>query len=54
MKLVEASVEDRARLQQAVESVVLPKWSGECDAAFLDCSRIWNETVGQAVGLAIK
>lgn len=54
MKLVDPSDEDRARLQQAVESVVLPKWSRECDAAFPDCSRIWNETVGQAVGLAIK
>lgn len=54
MKLVDPTDEDRNALQQAVQSAVLPKWASECDAAFEGCSRIWNETVGKAVGLTIQ
>lgn len=54
MKLVEYSAEDEEKLIEAVNSVVLPGWAEDCDAAFGECSAIWNETVGAATGYSIK
>jgi len=54
MTLVDVPAGDPAKLQAAVENVVLPSWGESCDASFPECTKIWNETVGAAVGLSIK
>ncbi|MDF2370651.1 MAG: TRAP transporter substrate-binding protein [Rhizobiaceae bacterium] len=45
---------DEAALIEAVSTAVLPSWGKECDAAFSECTSIWNDTVGKATGYSIK
>lgn len=54
MKLVEVTDEDRARLKEIAETVVLPIWRDTCNAVDENCSTNWNETVGAATGLTIQ
>ncbi|MBE9640043.1 TRAP transporter substrate-binding protein [Salipiger mangrovisoli] len=54
MKLVEYGPEDEEKLNEAVNAAVLPGWAEDCDAAFGECTSIWNETVGAATGYTIE
>lgn len=54
MKLVSIKPADIQALRQAASAVILPAWAKDCNAKFPDCSKIWNQTVGAAVGLEIK
>lgn len=54
MTLVEVPEGDPAKLQAAVENVVLPNWGKTCDASFAECTKIWNETIGEAIGVTIN
>lgn len=53
MKLVPIKPADVEALRQAAKAVVLPAWAKDCNAKMPDCSKIWNETVGAAVGMKI-
>lgn len=50
MVLVDVSDEDRAAVNAAAASVVLPDWISRCEATYPGCTAIWNETVGAARG----
>jgi TRAP-type C4-dicarboxylate transport system substrate-binding protein len=54
MTLVPVKPTDVPRLREAVEKVVLPSWSGDCRKVYPDCAKVWNETIGKTVGIAIK
>lgn len=54
MQLVPVSEADKAKIKDAVSAVVLPTWAEKCDKVYPACSTIWNETVGNARGFAIK
>ncbi|MDO5641746.1 MAG: TRAP transporter substrate-binding protein [Paracoccus sp. (in: a-proteobacteria)] len=54
MTLVEVTDEDRARLKEIAETVVLPIWRDTCNAVDENCATRWNETVGAATGLSIQ
>lgn len=54
MKLVEISDDDRQKIKQVAEKVVLPIWKKTCDAVDEKCSSVWNETAGAAAGLTIQ
>ncbi|HBM60610.1 MAG TPA: ABC transporter substrate-binding protein [Citreicella sp.] len=54
MTLVEIGAEDRDRIKQVAETVVLPMWKETCNAVDPSCSETWNETAGAAAGLTIR
>ena len=54
MTLVEVPEGDPAKLQAAIENVVIPNWGETCDASFSECTAIWNDTIGEAVGVTIN
>lgn len=54
MKLVAVSEADNAKIKEAVSAVVLPTWAQKCDRVYPACSKIWNETVGNARGFKIN
>lgn len=54
MTLVEVSEEDRQLLQQTAQKTVLPGWAERCASTYENCARVWNETVGAVVGLAVE
>ena len=51
MHLVEPTAEDNKLLGAAVSKTILPDWAKGCDAADPSCSKLWDDTVGEAVGL---
>lgn len=53
MTLVEVDDEDRQKLKEVAETVVLPIWRDTCNAVDAGCSQSWNETAGAAAGLTI-
>lgn len=53
LQMVEVTDADRERLKEIAESTVLPIWKQTCNAVDPQCSEIWNETAGAAVGLRI-
>lgn len=53
MALVPVSDEDRARVGEIAQALVLGEWAGRCTATFPDCVAVWNETIGAARGLSI-
>ncbi len=54
MKLVEITDEDRAKIKDVAQKVVLPIWKKTCDAVDPNCSKTWNDTAGKAAGLTIE
>ena len=54
MTLVEIGAEDRDRIKEVAETVVLPMWKETCNAVDPSCSETWNETAGAAAGLTIR
>jgi TRAP-type C4-dicarboxylate transport system substrate-binding protein len=54
MKLVPVSDRDRARIKEAAEKAVLPKWSADCKRTYPDCAKVWTNTIGKVVGLQLK
>lgn len=54
MTLVPVKDADRARLKQAVEKVVVPRWAADCNKNYPNCSAVWNETVGKVIGMSIR
>jgi hypothetical protein len=54
MTLKEPSEGDIQLVNEAVESVILPLWADTCDQNYPECSRIWNETIGELRGLTIN
>jgi TRAP-type C4-dicarboxylate transport system substrate-binding protein len=56
LTIVQPSEADRARLKEIAETVVLSAWVQQCGSATLsedECKRIFNETIGREVGIAI-
>lgn len=53
MTEVTPSEADLAQLNASVESVILPTWAETCNANFPECSKVWNETIGEVRGLKI-
>lgn len=51
MTMVNVTEEDIARVQQAAAEVVLPDWVKRCEATYPGCTKVWNETVGEARGM---
>ncbi len=51
MTLIDVSDADRAELKRVAGEVVVPKWAQRCGA---DCTRVWNDTVGKALGINAK
>ena len=51
MTLVPATDEDKQRIRQISEQVVLPAWAERCGK---ECASRWNETVGKVVGMTIN
>ncbi len=47
---VDASAEDVAARDKAVQDVVLKRWAKRCGAA-AECVKSWNDTIGKLVGL---
>jgi len=54
MKLVEISDDDRAKIKEIAETVVLPIWKETCNNVDASCTETWNETAGEAAGLTIN
>lgn len=54
MTLVAVSDADKAKVAEIAATKVLPEWAAKCDAAYAECSKIWNETVGAARGIKIQ
>jgi TRAP-type C4-dicarboxylate transport system substrate-binding protein len=54
MTLVEPTPEDQAAVTEATMEKVLPGWAETCDAAYPECTAVWNETVGRARGIALE
>lgn len=54
MTLVPVSDADKATVAKISASKVLPEWAAKCDAAYPECSKVWNETVGAARGFVIE
>ncbi len=54
MTEVTPSEDDFAQLSASVEKVILPTWAESCNANFPECSKIWNETIGEVRGLTIN
>lgn len=54
MTLKEPSEDNIKLVNEAVESVILPTWADTCDNNFPECSRIWNESIGELRGLRIE
>jgi len=48
MTLVELSPEDRERAQSILRDHVVAAWADRCGS---ECAEVWNETVGQVVGV---
>ncbi|MBD3305012.1 ABC transporter substrate-binding protein [candidate division KSB3 bacterium] len=53
MELIPVSAEDKERMKEAVESVILPEWAQSADKITVGSSDIWNETAGEAAGVTI-
>lgn len=51
MSLVPATDEDKDRIRQIAQELVLPAWAKRCGK---ECASRWNETVGQVVGMTIN
>ncbi len=47
MTPVEMSEEDKAKLKDVIENVVLQRWAERCGE---ECVREWHETVGKVAG----
>ncbi|EWH03423.1 TRAP transporter substrate-binding protein DctP [Halomonas sp. BC04] len=54
MTLKEPREADIQLVNEAVEAVVLQTWGNTCNNNYPECSRIWNETVGELRGLTIE
>ncbi|OSP53776.1 TRAP transporter substrate-binding protein [Pseudoruegeria sp. SK021] len=54
MTLVEITDEDKAKIKEIAETVVLPIWKETCNNVDPACSATWNETAGAAAGLTIQ
>ncbi|MCL3883111.1 TRAP transporter substrate-binding protein [Marivita sp. GX14005] len=54
MTEVTPSEADLKQLNASVEKVILPTWAETCNANYADCSKIWNETIGEVRGLRIE
>lgn len=54
MTLVDVSEADQQRIKDAAQNVTLPIWARACNAVDPQCSTIWNDTVGKAMGLRIE
>ena len=54
MTLVEPTPEDQAKVTAATMDKVLPGWAESCNAAYANCSKVWNATVGAVRGIELK
>jgi TRAP-type C4-dicarboxylate transport system substrate-binding protein len=54
MELIPVSAEDKERMKEAVEKVILPEWAQSADKIDSGSSEIWNETAGKAAGVTIS
>ena len=46
MTLVTVSPDDTAKIRDAVSTVILPAWRDVCTNVDPNCTKIWNETIG--------
>ena len=54
MTLVPVSDEDKAKVAEISATKILPEWGARCEASYVGCVDLWNETVGAARGLTIS
>ncbi len=54
MELVEINEDDRAKIKEIAETVVLPIWKETCNNVDPSCTETWNATAGEAAGLTIN
>lgn len=54
-KMTQAPVseEDRIRVRKISQDKILPEWAARCTAMYPDCKKIWNGSIGGALGLQI-
>ncbi|HRL21773.1 MAG TPA: TRAP transporter substrate-binding protein [Alcaligenes sp.] len=54
MREVPIDAQNRQRVVELTNQVVLPAWATSCSRNYKECKTVWNETVGQATGFAIQ
>lgn len=53
MTPVSVSDADKARVKKIAQEKILGEWGGRCAGAYPDCVKVWNESIGAALGVAI-
>ncbi|MCB4771459.1 TRAP transporter substrate-binding protein [Ancylobacter sp. Lp-2] len=53
MTLVPVTEADKARVQQIATDKILGEWAGRCKATYADCAKVWNDSIGAALGMKI-
>jgi TRAP-type C4-dicarboxylate transport system substrate-binding protein len=43
-----------ARMHEVAEQAVIPAWVARCGETYPDCGKVWQETIGKALGLQTK
>lgn len=54
MQLIPIKDGDARRLREAAEKVVVPSWIADCTKTFAECGKIWGDTAGKVVGIAVR
>lgn len=54
MTLVPVTDEMVASSHKAAEDVVIPAWIDRCSQTYPDCSKVWDETIGKALGIRAR
>ncbi|MBX3539494.1 MAG: TRAP transporter substrate-binding protein [Chelatococcus sp.] len=53
MTLVAVSEADKGKIKQIATDKILGEWAGRCASTFPDCAKVWNGSIGAALGLKI-
>jgi TRAP-type C4-dicarboxylate transport system substrate-binding protein len=54
MTVLTVSAEDKERMKQTVEEIILPEWAKSANKTDPQASEIWNRTAGKAADMAVK
>jgi hypothetical protein len=54
MHYIDPSPEFVAEIKAAAAESTVPAWAEACEARMEGCSDIWNESIGQRVGIQAK
>ena len=53
LKLVKLADGDFDRLKTITQNVILGDWANRCERVYPGCTKVWNDTVGAARGMAV-